>query len=336
MIASKRSQRRYGSPALLLGLCISLPVASEPSLQLSSLLDVSITRRGHADGKTLLSVDANGLSTSHLAFSGREPLATAWLAEFMLGAPFRPDVGEAGRFRGDPFWSRGAWVGIAQTNFNVRVGRQPTLSFLQAVRFNALADSMGFAPVLLHTFAGGQSPRSALFVPDGSSGSSISVGLTSGRSVQAAALLAPARRNASLTGQADSLAWGLVWERAPGTDGLGRVEHYQTGLEWRANRSWALTAQGLLTEDASSPVSRRTQTLQTGVAWRDGNRAARVSFAKFAIEQAGNSQIQRRTAALALIEALSARTDLYSVLSIDRLPTKPLTQTFSMGVIFRV
>jgi len=302
---------------------------------MAGLVDMSIAFRRNAEGTKSQSVDTNGLSTSHLAISSREELDEGWHAEILLGTPLRPDVGEAGRFRGDPFWSRAAWVGLARPGFSLRLGRQATPSFLQAVRFNALADSMGFSPVLRHTFAGGQSPISAMSAPDGASGSAVSVGFSIGKGGQAAALVAPARRNISIAFQDGAIAWGLANERTASWSGLGRIEHWQAGLEWHSSASWRWGLQGLQTSESRSPASRRTRTVQAGLVWNVNSHAVKVSVASSRVERPDEVSVKRLTTAVALVETLTARTDLYTVISFDRLSVPIQRHALNVGLRHR-
>jgi predicted porin len=93
--------------------------------------------------------------SSRLGFRGQEDLGGGLKAVFTLESFMRNDTGEAGRFGGDTFWARNAFVGLEGGFGTVTLGRNTTTLFVQTLIFNALGDSFGFSPSIRHYFTSG-------------------------------------------------------------------------------------------------------------------------------------------------------------------------------------
>lgn len=119
---------------------------------ITGIVDAYAGSRQLSGGSTLDKVDSSGLSTSQLNFTGEKKLANGLKAEFALGMFIRPDDGGQGRFAGDTFFGRNAYVGLGGAYGTVRVGRQGTGNFLNFLRTNAFGDSATFGPAFLHTW----------------------------------------------------------------------------------------------------------------------------------------------------------------------------------------
>lgn len=118
----------------------------------SGIVDAYAGSRQLSGGTTVDKVDSSGLSTSQISFSGEKKLPNGLKAEFALGLFLRPDDGGQGRFSGDTFFGRNAYVGLGGDFGTVRIGRQGTGNFLNFLRTNAFGDSATFGPTFVHTW----------------------------------------------------------------------------------------------------------------------------------------------------------------------------------------
>ena len=96
-------------------------------------------------------VDGGGMTTSHIGIRASEKIgnvtATAVLETFL-----RADTAAQGRFNGDTFYARNAYVGLSNKMGEVQVGRVTTPYFISTVAFNALGDSFVFSPMVTKRF----------------------------------------------------------------------------------------------------------------------------------------------------------------------------------------
>jgi predicted porin len=118
----------------------------------SGIVDAYAGSRQLSGGTAIDKVDSSGMSTSQLNFSGEKKLANGLKAEFALGLFLRPDDGGQGRFAGDTFFGRNAYVGLGGAFGTVRLGRQGTGNFLNFLRTNSFGDSATFGPAFVQTW----------------------------------------------------------------------------------------------------------------------------------------------------------------------------------------
>jgi len=97
-------------------------------------------------------VNAGGMSTSHLGFKSNEDLGKGVKANAVIETFLRPDTAANGRFNGDTFYARNAYVGLSSAAGEVQVGRVTTPYFISTVAFNALGDSFVFSPMVTQRF----------------------------------------------------------------------------------------------------------------------------------------------------------------------------------------
>lgn len=96
-----------------------------------------------------------GMSTSYWGMKGTEDLGNGVSAIFKLEDFFRPQTGQAGRFDGDHFFSRNAYVGLQSDALGtVKMGRLTPPYFVSTILFNPLGDSYTFSPMVFHTYMG--------------------------------------------------------------------------------------------------------------------------------------------------------------------------------------
>jgi len=107
---------------------------------------------GPSDSRTV--VDSGGMQTSFFGIAGSEDLGYGLKAVFGLEAFLRNDTGAAGRFDGDVFFARSAFVGFEGEFGRSTLGRNTTPYFVSAIGFNPFVDSFVVGPAITHIFRG--------------------------------------------------------------------------------------------------------------------------------------------------------------------------------------
>jgi len=103
---------------------------------------------GHSSGKQSVNrVESGGMTTSYIGIRSTEKLGDV-TASAVLETFLRPDTAANGRFNGDTFYARNAYVSLANKAGEVQVGRVTTPMFISTIAFNALADSFVFSPMV--------------------------------------------------------------------------------------------------------------------------------------------------------------------------------------------
>ena len=137
-------------------LCASGAAFAQSSVQLYGLVDAWVGRHKPpgASGRSWAQ-GGGGMTTSYWGMKGNEQLSNGFDAIFALEGFFRPQTGEAGRFNGDPLFSRSAYVGLQSNDVGtLTVGRLTTPYFLSTILFNPFGDSYTFSPAVFHTYMG--------------------------------------------------------------------------------------------------------------------------------------------------------------------------------------
>lgn len=124
---------------------------AQSSVTLSGLADAYVgSIRMAGDGrKTVLG--SGGMSTSYWSVAGIEDLGGGLTAGFKLGAFYRIDSGDAGRYSGDNYFARDANVSLSGGWGTLSLGRSSAPNFLPTVLFNPFGDSFAFSPLVLHS-----------------------------------------------------------------------------------------------------------------------------------------------------------------------------------------
>lgn len=125
---------------------------AQSSVTLSGLVDVYAgSMRLAGAEKSVRVLDPGGMSTSFWQLAGIEDLGGGLKLGFKLGAFFRPDTGNAGRFNGDTYFGRDSNLSLSGGLGTVTVGRSSAPNFLPSVVFNPFGDSFTFSPLILHS-----------------------------------------------------------------------------------------------------------------------------------------------------------------------------------------
>lgn len=129
---------------------------AQSSVSLYGLLDMSVGRFQAPGAAATKGVDSGNMSTSYFGLKGNEDLGGGLGAVFAIESFLRGDTGASGRFNGDVFWARSAYVGLSSSSLGtVTLGRNTTSLFVNTLIFNAFGDSFGFSPSIRHTFTSG-------------------------------------------------------------------------------------------------------------------------------------------------------------------------------------
>lgn len=125
------------------------------NVSLYGLVDLSVGRTQAPGGVGVKGVESGKMSTSYWGVKGTEDLGGGLKAQFAIESFMRNDTASAGRFDGDAFWARNAYVGLDSSVGSVTLGRNTTSLFVQTLIFNAFGDSFGFSPSIRHYFTSG-------------------------------------------------------------------------------------------------------------------------------------------------------------------------------------
>lgn len=140
--------RTFKPAALAAALCLSAPAFAQSSVTAYGLVDMSAGRFQDAGAQKLSRAQSGNMATSFLGFSGKEELSSTLKAKFAIETFLRADTGEAGRFGGDTYWARAAWVGLEGDFGSTVYGRTTNQFFVSTLIFNAFGDSFGFSPAI--------------------------------------------------------------------------------------------------------------------------------------------------------------------------------------------
>lgn len=143
-----------GLLAALLG--IGSTAHAQSNVQLYGLVDAWAGIHKPVGGsKREGTVGGGGMTTSYWGLKGQEELSNGVRAVFAMEGFFRPETGQAGRFNGDPMFSRSAYVGLQSDDAGtLTLGRLTTPYFVSTILFNPFGDSYTFSPSVFHTYLG--------------------------------------------------------------------------------------------------------------------------------------------------------------------------------------
>ncbi|RFU45318.1 porin [Paraburkholderia sp. DHOC27] len=145
------------APKAVAGVLLSLAASAafaQSSVQLYGQVDEWVGAQKLPGNANAWSVSGGGMSTSYWGMKGAEDLGGNYRAIFALEAFFLAQNGQAGRFPGDTFFSRDAYVGIESPYGTLTAGRVTTPLFVSTILFNPFADSYVFSPMVNHVYLG--------------------------------------------------------------------------------------------------------------------------------------------------------------------------------------
>lgn len=127
---------------------------AQSSVQLYGQVDEWVGATKFPGGQNAWNVGGGGMSTSYWGVKGSEDLGGGYKALFTLESFFRAQNGQYGRFEGDTFFARNAYVGIESPYGTFTAGRLTTHLFVSTILFNPFVDSYTFSPMVYHVFLG--------------------------------------------------------------------------------------------------------------------------------------------------------------------------------------
>ncbi len=135
-------------------LLLSAPLAAlgQSNVSIYGLMDMSAGQFQSAGATKVWRADSGNMTTSFIGFKGSEDLGGGVSAVFRIEHFLRLDQGAAGRFNGDAFWARNAFVGLQGAFGTTTLGRNTTPLFVSTLIFNAIGDSFGFSPSIRQLF----------------------------------------------------------------------------------------------------------------------------------------------------------------------------------------
>jgi predicted porin len=133
---------------------VTAPVLAQPNAELYGLITVWTGAQRLPGGHNSWQVSGGGMSTSYLGVKGDDDFGGGYKGVFALEAFFRPEDGAYGRFEGDTFFARAAYIGLESPYGTVTAGRVTTSLFVSTILFNPFADSYVFSPMIYHTYLG--------------------------------------------------------------------------------------------------------------------------------------------------------------------------------------
>ncbi|MCA3792275.1 MAG: porin [Burkholderia sp.] len=132
----------------------TVPAHAQSSVSLYGQVDEWVGATKFPGSDRAWNVSGGGMSTSYWGLHGAEDLGGGYKAIFTLESFFRAQNGQFGRFQGDTFFARNAYVGVSSPYGTVTAGRLTTHLFLSTILFNPFYDSYTFSPMVYHVFLG--------------------------------------------------------------------------------------------------------------------------------------------------------------------------------------
>ncbi|MGU4701493.1 porin [Burkholderia cepacia] len=128
---------------------------AQSSIQLYGQIDEWVGSQSLPGGKRAWELSGGGMATSFWGLRGSEALGNDMNAVFSMEGFFRPQNGAAGRFSGDTFFARNAYVGLSSSRYGtLTFGRQTTPLFISTIFLNPFVDSFTFSPMISQTYLG--------------------------------------------------------------------------------------------------------------------------------------------------------------------------------------
>ena len=322
--------------ALLPVLALTLGAQAQSSVTAYGLLDMSAGQFQSAGSLKTWRAESGGMSTSHLGFKGSEDLGGGVSANFAIEQYLRLDSGAAGRFDGDGFWARNAYVSLQGSFGQTRLGRNTTPLFTATRLFNPFGDSFGFSPSIRHYFAGA-------ILGDSAWNNSVSFSVQNARGVNFNLMAGLGEGN----GPGRNLGANMVFIDGPIGLGLA-VQQVKNGLlatpagfrkqdTWQLGGSYDLGAARLFAQigdlQTVADTNAHVKLYQLGVTvpFELGRLLGSYGRAR----DTGPATTTRETLSLGFDYYLSKRTDVYGVLMNDKATGLSTGNTVAAGMRMR-
>lgn len=322
---------------------------AQSSVSLYGLLDVSAGQFQDAGASKEDRVQSGGMRTSFLGFSGKEALSDTLKATFAIESYLQADTGASGRFAGDAFWARAAWVGLEGDFGATTLGRTTSPYFVSTAAFNAFGDSVAFSPAIRLVFA--PKPQMLPFLADTAWNNSILYASSPAGTDRVSVNLQGALGEGSATTTGNSFGANLLYggDRISATVAYQRVKHgltgtlpavVATGFEYQqaatAGVSYdagavKLFAQYHLVRTKASARS-ETRYVGLGAAVPAGLGKVSAQYGQATADLPAAPDLRNKTLSVGYDHMLSKRTDVYAVYVNDRLTGASNGNTFALGL----
>lgn len=290
-----------------------------------------------------------GMTTSYWGMAGNEDLGGGYGALFVLESYFQPNNGTYGRYTGDSFFSRNAFVGLSTPYGTVRLGRITTPLYLATIQFNAFNNSYTFSPMIYHTYKGLGTQGVV-----GDSAWNNAVSYTTPTYAGLAGVLLYSTANSATAKGAKKWAAAATYGNGPfafaanyqyvnysatpgdlgsqltNVAGLTSQSTFQLGASYDFNVV-KVFAQYMLVSDNVSTGDFHGNTGSLGVSVPAGHGSVLAAVAYTKSNGSGDNQ-SRTTASLGYDYPLSKRTDVYAAYKYDRMSDMTTGQTFGGGL----
>jgi predicted porin len=312
---------------------------AQSKVTLYGLLDMSVGATKLPGGSSIKGADSGKMSTSYFGLSGSEDLGGGLSAFFTLDSFLRADVGNNGRFNGDNFWARNAFVGLSSKELGtVRLGRNTTPLFVQTLLFNAFGDSFGYSPSIRHYFSNGTAPTTG--ATTGDSGWSDSVlylspkfgGASAGLFVAAGEGVGGRNWGANFAYGAGAFAVSAVYQNvkkdSSATAALADTKTWQLGASYDLGLVKLFGQYGEV-DNTSNGRDYKITAAGAAVPIGDGKVLAQYS------QISASVGADRKTFSFGYDHYLSKRTDVYAVAMSDKLDGLSNGSSYSVGIRHR-
>ena len=329
--------------AVAASLTLHAGAQAQSSVQLYGLLDMSAGSFQAPGTARVWRADSGGMTTSFLGFRGTEDLGGGLRAKFAINHFLRADSGAAGRFDGDAFWARDAYVGLSGAFGTSTLGRNTTPLFVSTLLFNAFGDSFAFSPSIRQLFT----PVVAPFYGDSGWNNSLAYASNEneGLTVNLIGALGEGAPNASGKNMGASLLYfngplgaTAAWQKV-------RNGTFAAPAGWGGQTTWQL---GLSYDLTAAKLFGQYTEIETNAAqkykiklWSLGA-AVPVGSAGKLLAQFGSSRVQglpggltHETLSLGYDHMLSKRTDAYAVFMRERVSGLGSGNSAAAGVRLR-
>lgn len=316
---------------------------AQSSVKLYGLINTDIGKYQTAGTTKTNGMVGGNMATSFWGISGTEDLGNGNKAIFAMEGFFGSDAGTQGRFSGDNFFARSAYVGLSGDWGLAKMGRNTNLTFLSLLLFNSFGDAFGFSPTIQHYFTDGRGTGTRGGRMQGDSGWSNSVTYMSPK----------------MAGFTVNLQGAFAEGASNGKSNFGGNVIYNNGGPFSATVSYQSVGSGA---GVPAATTLKENTWTTGAAYDFGAAKLYAQYGKIKDKQYatttknwsvsaavpvttsgklllayGNSKIDelastRKTTSVGYDHFLSKRTDVYVVYMNDKVTNLTKGNTFAVGV----
>jgi predicted porin len=328
-------------------LCLSsVPAHAQSSVSLYGLVDMSAGQFQDAGTPKVNKAQSGNMSTSYFGFAGKEQLSPSLKAKFAIEGFLLADTGASGRFGGDAFWARAAWVGLEGDFGSTTIGRTTNQYFVSTLIFNAFGDSFGFSPSIRQVLT----PKAAMLPFMGDTGWSNSILYSSPNFGGVSVNLQGALGEGSASAVGHSAGGNVLYFGGPlsATFAYQRVKHGLSGF------TPAIVATGFKYQDAAivgaaydfsvvklfaqyalvkteAATDTETNYIGIGVSAPVGPGKVLAQYGQ-ATAEFPTADVKNKTLTVGYDHSLSKSTDVYAVYMNDKLTGATNGNTFALGI----